>query len=217
MNLLTAAVLSVIFTAISAGVGVYLLRYRATVTEMLGMMIGMTMGMMSGIAVGFYVGAATDMFISNLVGVTIGLTFGIVFGRLGGLMGAMDGGMGGFMGGMMGGMLGVMINLSPLAVWVTTVFVTAICLVVYAGLIRLTQKSVFKKFAKDPVCDMMVDVATSKLTSEYRGATVHFCAVGCMRAFDKDPERYFGDKVQAEELQEAATIELDPGRPVKVL
>ena len=121
--------------------GIYLLRYRAAVTEMLGMMIGMTMGMMSGIAVGFYIGAATDMFISNLVGVTVGLAFGAGFGRLGGLMGAMDGSMGGFMGGMMGGMLGVMINISPLAVWVTAAFTTVICLAIYVGLIRLVQKS----------------------------------------------------------------------------
>ena len=192
MDLTTAIILAVLFACISGGVGIYLLRYRANVTEMLGMMIGMTMGMMSGIAVGFYVGAATDMFISNLVGVTVGLAFGAVFGRVGGLMGAMDGGMGGFMGGMMGGMLGVMVNTSPLAVWVTAAFITLICLAAYVALLRLVQKSGFKKYAQDPVCDMMVDVATTKLTSEYRGETVYFCAVGCKRAFDEHPEQYLG-------------------------
>lgn len=190
MNLTTAIALSVLFAAISAGVGIYLLRYRAAVTEMLGMMIGMTFGMMSGIAIGYFIGAATDMFISNLVGVTVGLAFGAGFGSQGGLMGTLDGAMGGFMGGMMGGMLGVMVNISPLAVWVTAAFTTVICLTVYVGLIRLVQRSSHKQYAKDPVCDMLVDVATAKLTSAYHGETVYFCAPGCKRAFDKDPERY---------------------------
>ena len=54
MNLNVAIILSLVFAAISAGVGIYLMRYRAAVTEMIGMMFGMTMGMMSGIAIGFY-------------------------------------------------------------------------------------------------------------------------------------------------------------------
>ena len=71
----------------------------------------------------------------------------------------MDGSMGGFMGGMMGAMLGVMINISPLAVWVTTVFTTVICLGMYFGLIRLVKNSSVKQYAKDPVCGKMVDIA----------------------------------------------------------
>jgi len=190
MSLATAIALAAIFSAVSAGVGVYLLRYRGSVTEMLGMMFGMTMGMMSGIAVGFYLGAATDMFVSNLVGVAVGMTFGALFGRTGGLMGAMDGSMGGFMGGMMGGMLGVMINISTMAVVVTTVVVTGICLLMYAALVVLLRRSALTELAKDPVCDMLVDVATAKLTSAYHGELVYFCAVGCKLDFDEDPERY---------------------------
>ena len=204
MDLTVASLLAVVFTLISTGVGLYLLRYRAFVTEMLGMMIGMTMGMMAGIAVGFFIGAATDMFISNLVGVTVGVAFGAIFGRLGGLMGAMDGSMGGFMGGMMGGMLGVMINISPLAVWATAVFTTVVCLAMYVALIRLVQNSSFKKYAKDPVCDMLVDVATTKLTSDYHGETVYFCAAGCKRAFDKDPERYLVHSLRQSNQTEVA-------------
>jgi len=206
MNLATAVVLSIVFIVISAGVGIYLMRFRSFVTEMLGMMIGMTFGMMAGIAVGFFIGAATDMFISNLVGVTVGVAFGAFFGRWGGLMGAMDGSMGGFMGGMMGGMLGVMINISPLAVWVTAVFTTVICLVMYIGLIRLVQTSSFKQYAKDPVCDMLVDVATAKLTSDYHGATVYFCAAGCKRSFDKDPERYLVQSLRQGKTPEVAQV-----------
>ncbi len=206
MNLTTAVVLSAGFAAVSIGVGIYLLRYRAAVTEMLGMMIGMTMGMMSGIAIGYFIGAATDMFVSNLVGVTVGLAFGAGFGSQGGLMGAMDGGMGGFMGGMMGGMLGVMINISPVAVWVTAVFTTVVCLTVYAGLIRLVQKSSVKQYAKDPVCDMLVDIATAKLTSVYHGETVYFCAAGCKRAFDKDPERHLVQSLRQSSAPDVAAM-----------
>ena len=203
MNLTTAVILSLAFAAVSAGVGIYLVRFRESVTEMLGMMIGMTMGMMSGIAIGYFIGAATDMFISNLVGVTVGLAFGAGFGSLGGLMGAMDGGMGGFMGGMMGGMLGVMINISPTAGWVTAGLTTVICLTIYVGLIRLVRKSCAQQYAKDPVCDMLVDVATAKLTSSYHGATVYFCAAGCKRAFDKDPEHYLVQSLRQSAAQSA--------------
>jgi YHS domain-containing protein len=211
MNLTIAICLSAIFLAISIGVGMYVARYKATITEMLGMMVGMTMGMMGGIAVGYYIGAATDMFVSNLVGVAAGLALGAGFGRLGGLMGAMDGSMGGFMGGMMGGMLGVMINISPLAVWVTTVFVTVICLVVYVGLIRLVQKGNAAQYAKDPVCDMLVDIATAKLTSDYHGEKVYFCAPGCKRAFDKDPEHYLVHALRQTSGAEAAEAILRHG------
>ncbi len=44
--------------------------------------------------------------------------------------------------------------------------------------------------AKDPVCNMEVDEATAAAKSEYNGTTYYFCAPGCKRAFDKEPEKY---------------------------
>ncbi|MCQ8902766.1 MAG: YHS domain-containing protein [Methanothrix sp.] len=44
--------------------------------------------------------------------------------------------------------------------------------------------------AIDPVCKMEVDERTAKFVSEYRGRKYYFCAPGCKRAFDKDPEKY---------------------------
>lgn len=44
--------------------------------------------------------------------------------------------------------------------------------------------------AKDLVCGMDVDEATAVHTSEYKGQTYYFCAPGCKRSFDKDPEQY---------------------------
>jgi len=44
--------------------------------------------------------------------------------------------------------------------------------------------------AKDPVCGMECDEKTAAATSEYKGETFYFCAVGCKKAFDADPEKY---------------------------
>ena len=194
MPLGVAIIIGTISLLISGGVGIYLQRYRSSVTEMLGMMIGMTFGMMTGITLGFFIGAATDMFISNLVAVIVGVIFGVVFGRVGGLMGMMDGGMGGMMGGMMGAMLGVMISFSPLAVWITAVLMGALFLISMAALVRLVQKGAARRYALDPVCGMSVDTDGAKLTSDYRGSTIYFCAPGCKHAFDKEPEKFIAIK-----------------------
>ena len=44
--------------------------------------------------------------------------------------------------------------------------------------------------AKDPVCGMEVDPERAAGTSEYQGRTYYFCAPGCKRQFDQNPERY---------------------------
>jgi len=47
--------------------------------------------------------------------------------------------------------------------------------------------------ATDPVCGMQVkeDEARSKgLTSEYEGKTYYFCAPGCMREFEQNPDQF---------------------------
>jgi YHS domain-containing protein len=159
-------------------------------TEMNGTMVGMTLGMMTGIAVGTYIGAATDMFIANLVGVLLGLTLGAGFGRYGKLMGMLDGGMGGVMGGMMGAMLGVMVRIGDAQVWITAIVMTLIWALFHAGLIVLIIRSSKREYAVDPVCEMKVDTATARWTSVYKGRTIHFCAPGCKRLFDKAPDAY---------------------------
>lgn len=47
--------------------------------------------------------------------------------------------------------------------------------------------------AKDPVCGMEVDVKKAAASSEYKGKTYYFCALGCKKAFDADPEKYLSD------------------------
>jgi Cu+-exporting ATPase len=39
---------------------------------------------------------------------------------------------------------------------------------------------------------MDVDPATAAGKSEYKGQTYYFCAAGCKKAFDADPEEYVG-------------------------
>lgn len=47
--------------------------------------------------------------------------------------------------------------------------------------------------ARDPVCKMTVDEKSAKWTSEHGGQRYYFCAPGCKRLFDKDPEKWLGD------------------------
>lgn len=46
---------------------------------------------------------------------------------------------------------------------------------------------------RDPVCGMDIDPATAAGTSEYNGQTYYFCAPGCKKSFDKEPEKYVGN------------------------
>ena len=48
----------------------------------------------------------------------------------------------------------------------------------------------------DPVCGMEIDPNTAAGTSEYKGQTYYFCATGCKRSFDKDPEKYVNNSDQ---------------------
>lgn len=43
---------------------------------------------------------------------------------------------------------------------------------------------------RDVVCGMDIESSTAAATSEYRGNTYFFCASGCKRDFDQDPEHY---------------------------
>ena len=53
--------------------------------------------------------------------------------------------------------------------------------------------------AIDPVCKMKVDPKTAVADAEYEGQKVYFCAPGCKRAFERDPERYLKGTTDEEE------------------
>jgi YHS domain-containing protein len=44
--------------------------------------------------------------------------------------------------------------------------------------------------AVDPICKMDVDEKSAKWTSEHKGKKYYFCAPGCKKKFDGDPEKY---------------------------
>ncbi len=44
--------------------------------------------------------------------------------------------------------------------------------------------------AKDPVCGMNVDEKKAAATSVYNGKTFYFCAPGCKKKFDANPQQY---------------------------
>jgi xanthine dehydrogenase accessory factor len=44
--------------------------------------------------------------------------------------------------------------------------------------------------ATDPICGMMVEVATARHQSDWAGRSVYFCCRRCKDAFDADPSRY---------------------------
>jgi YHS domain-containing protein len=47
-----------------------------------------------------------------------------------------------------------------------------------------------KILAIDPICKMTVDEKTAKFKTDYKGNTYYFCAPGCKKAFEKEPEKY---------------------------
>ena len=47
---------------------------------------------------------------------------------------------------------------------------------------------------RDPVCGMEVDEKTAAAKSEHMGKTYYFCASGCKRAFDDNPQKYLKEK-----------------------
>ena len=44
--------------------------------------------------------------------------------------------------------------------------------------------------AIDPICKMTVDESTAQYFSEYKGKKYFFCALGCKKLFDENPEKY---------------------------
>jgi YHS domain-containing protein len=42
----------------------------------------------------------------------------------------------------------------------------------------------------DPVCKMKVNEKNAKFKSEYQEKNYYFCAPGCKKAFDNNPEKY---------------------------
>jgi xanthine dehydrogenase accessory factor len=48
--------------------------------------------------------------------------------------------------------------------------------------------------ARDPVCGMMVEIATARYITNYNGHRYYFCAQSCQRSFEAEPERYLAEE-----------------------
>ena len=48
--------------------------------------------------------------------------------------------------------------------------------------------------AIDPVCKMEVEQSNAAATTDYKGQRYYFCAVGCKKAFDDNPEKYLTEE-----------------------
>lgn len=46
----------------------------------------------------------------------------------------------------------------------------------------------------DPVCGMYVDPETAKIEAFIEGQRYYFCAEGCRKAFEENPEKYLGSE-----------------------
>ncbi|HTX61875.1 MAG TPA: YHS domain-containing protein [Methanobacterium sp.] len=44
--------------------------------------------------------------------------------------------------------------------------------------------------AIDPICKMEVDEQEAKWFSKYKGKNYYFCAPGCKKQFDENPDKY---------------------------
>lgn len=61
----------------------------------------------------------------------------------------------------------------------------------------MDKKNIFKdsfKTSIDPVCGMTVKMTPGAPQYEYQGKTYYFCCQGCLKRFQKDPEKYLAQK-----------------------
>jgi YHS domain-containing protein len=57
-----------------------------------------------------------------------------------------------------------------------------------------------KNMQIDSICGMQVDENTAQYKTEYKGKTYYFCASGCKKTFDSEPEKSQIDEHKNEEL-----------------
>src|SRR5215831_13926599 len=61
---------------------------------------------------------------------------------------------------------------------------------------------------KDPVCNMDVDPATARGSTEYKGQTYYFCSPGCVTRFNADPEKYLAPRLPAAGLPKMQMVQI---------
>ncbi|HWF03045.1 MAG TPA: heavy metal translocating P-type ATPase [Candidatus Angelobacter sp.] len=59
---------------------------------------------------------------------------------------------------------------------------------------------------KDPVCNMDVDPAKARGSSEYKGKTYYFCSQSCVQKFSADPEKYLSPSLPQSQIVQIGGI-----------
>lgn len=72
-----------------------------------------------------------------------------------------------------------------------------------------------RTLVKDPVCNMDVDPATARGSSEYKGQTYYFCSPGCVKRFNADPEKYLAPKPPAAQAPKSQMVQIGGITPLK--
>src|SRR3954447_5097229 len=65
---------------------------------------------------------------------------------------------------------------------------------------------------RDPVCGMQVQPDHAAGKSEFKGKTYYFCALGCKKKFDSDPDHYLQPKLPGP-LTQLTAISLPTAMP----
>jgi len=61
------------------------------------------------------------------------------------------------------------------------------------GIMKKAMNS--QESAIDPVCLMKIDPCKKDLKYNYQAQTYYFCAEGCRKTFESNPEKYFGNVI----------------------
>src|SRR5438445_3430332 len=65
-----------------------------------------------------------------------------------------------------------------------------------------------KTIVKDPVCNMDVDPANARGSTEYEGQTYYFCSPGCVTRFNADPKKYLAPRPLSAGLPETQMVQI---------
>jgi P-type Cu+ transporter len=72
-----------------------------------------------------------------------------------------------------------------------------------------------RTIVKDPVCNMDVDPATARGSTEYKGQTYYFCSAGCVKRFNAHPEKYLAPKPPQAEIPKSQMVQIGGIVPAK--
>jgi YHS domain-containing protein len=84
-----------------------------------------------------------------------------------------------------------------------------IALAVGVAVAQETQKAPPSKALTNKMCPVMNSPASEKYRSEYKGQYVYFCCQGCVKMFEKDPEKYVA-KLSKEDQEAIKANEICP-------